>query len=242
MRIAIPSHNRPEVLQGTLDRLKGYGFTEEPDVFLADKEQLEIYKDIDCNKIVTETKGIQSKRNFIYSYYKTGEYVVCFDDSYTGMKIKKGKKLEDFNHVKQLTKIGYQEMRKNNTCMYGINISENPFFMKSKIQFGNYAICAKFHGFIKQDIPFFNSTNNTGLCEDQESSMRVTKKYGGVIRFSGITFDKPKYGKVEGGIQSYLTNTERKKLERKGNIILSKMFPDLCSLKNTGIGLKYKRV
>ena len=54
--------------------------------------------------------------------------------------------------------------------------------------------------------------------------------------------DKPKYGKVEGGIQSYLTNLERNKLERKGNIILSKMFPDLCTLKNKGIGLKYKRV
>ena len=242
MKIAIPSHNRPKLLQETIQRLKGYGFTEVPDVFLSNKEQLQIYKDINCNKIVTNTKGIQAKRNFIYSYYETGDYIVCFDDSYTGMKIKKGKKLQEFNSVKELTKIGYQEMRKKNTCMYGINISENPFFMKSKIQFGNYAICAKFHGFIKQEQPFFNSTNPTGLCEDQESSMRVTSRFGGVLRFSGITFDKPKYGKLDGGIQSYYTETERKDLEKKGNIILWKMFPDLCSLKDTGIGLRYKRV
>ena len=242
MRIAIPSHNRLELLKETLQRLKMYGFDEKIDVFLSDKEQLKIYKDIDCNKVITNTTGIQSKRNYIYSYYQTGEYVVCFDDSYTGMKIKKGKKLQDFEHVKQLTKIGYQEMRKNNTCMYGINITENPFFMQNKIQFGNYALSAKFHGFIKQQIPFFNSINSTGLCEDQESSMRITRRFGGVVRFSGITFDKPKYGKVEGGIQSYLTNTERKKLEKKGNLILAKMFPDLCSVKQGGIGLKYKRI
>ena len=49
------------------------------------------------------------------------------DYNYTGMKIKKGKKLQEFNSVKELTKIGYQEMRKKNTCMYGIN-------MKSKNQ------------------------------------------------------------------------------------------------------------
>jgi hypothetical protein len=242
MKIAIPSHNRPKLLSTTLKRLKGYGFPETPFIFLSTEEQLELYKDIECKKIITNTKGIQGTRNFIYSYFETGDYVVCFDDSYTGMKIKKGSKLEEFNYVKELTKIGYQEMRKNNTCMYGINIVENPFFMKSKIQFGNYPISAKFHGFIKQEIPFFNSINETGLCEDQESSMRVTSRYGGVIRFSGITFDKPKYGKIEGGIQSYLKNTERKKLEKKGNVILSKMFPQLCEVKEGGVGLRYKRI
>lgn len=242
MKIAIPTYNRPELLQKTLDRLNDYGFSEKPYVFLSDKKQLQIYNKVDCEKIVTNTKGIQAKRNFIYSYFNEGDYVVCFDDSYTGIKIKKNNKLILFDNVKELTKIGYQEMIKNNTCMYGINISENPFFMKNKIQFGNYAICSKFHGFIKQDTPFFNSTNLTGLCEDQEASMRVTSKYGGVIRFSGLTFNKPKYGKLQGGLQSHYTQEERKDLEKKGNIILSKMFPKLCSLKKTGIGLRYKRI
>ena len=72
--------------------------------------------------------------------------------------------------------------------------------------------------------------------------MRVTSRFGGVLRFSGITFDKPKYGKIEGGIQSYYSSEERKSLEKKGNIILWKMFPQLCSLKETGIGLRYKRI
>tara|TARA_R110001632_G_scaffold216882_1_gene345303 strand:+ start:253 stop:981 length:729 start_codon:yes stop_codon:yes gene_type:complete len=242
VKIAIPSHNRPELLQKTLDRLNDYGFSEKPYVFLSDKKQLEIYNNVNCEKIVTNTKGIQAKRNFIYSYFNEGDYIVCFDDSYTGIKIKKSNKLKPFRNVKELTKIGYQEMRKNNTCMYGINISENPFFMKNVIQFGNYAICAKFHGFIKQQMPFFNSINSTGLCEDQEASMRVTAKFGGVIRFSGLTFDKPKYGKLQGGLQSHYTQKERKDLEKKGNIILSKMFPKLCSLKETGIGLRYKRI
>ena len=60
--------------------------------------------------------------------------------------------------------------------------------------------------------------------------------------FSGLTFDKPKYGKLQGGLQSHYTQKERKDLEKKGNIILSKMFPKLCSLKETGIGLRYKRI
>jgi hypothetical protein len=72
--------------------------------------------------------------------------------------------------------------------------------------------------------------------------LRVTKKYGGVIRFSGITFNKPQYRKLEGGIQSYLNNKERIKKEKQGRIFLMNMFKDLLKLKNGGLGLKYKRI
>jgi hypothetical protein len=241
--IVIPSYNRTDLCQKIINLIIDYGFKNTPFVFLSNNEQLNLYTDVkNCNKIVTFTHGIQAKRNFIYSFFDEGTHVVSLDDSYTGMKKKKDNELVDFNNVYELSKIGYQEMRKKNTCMYGINIVENPFFLKNKISFGNYALSAKFYGFISQPYPFFNSTNPTGLCEDQESCLRVTKKYGGVIRFSGITFNKPQYRKLEGGIQSYLNNKERIKKEKQGRIFLMNMFKDLLKLKNGGLGLKYKRI
>ena len=242
-KIAIPSHERPELLKQTLQRIKNYNFNQTPYVFLADKKQLEKYKSItDCQFIITNTKGIQKTRNFIYSFFDVNDFVICFDDSFTGLVKKNKKKLIDFVDVKKLCDVGYNEMKKKGTCMFGINIVENPFFMKNIIQFGNYLLSAKFCGFIKQPTKIMESINYSGLCEDQETCLRVVSFYGGVIRFSGISFNKPKYRQFEGGVQSQFNKEERAKAHKTGCKILFKMFPDYCKLKEGGNGLRLKKI
>tara|TARA_R110002012_G_scaffold291202_1_gene485539 strand:+ start:813 stop:1550 length:738 start_codon:yes stop_codon:yes gene_type:complete len=242
-KIAIPSHDRPELLQKVLYMIKNYNFKQTPYVFIENKKQLELYKNVKgCKFVITKVKGIQKVRNFIYSYFLGGDFVICFDDSFTGLRKKNKNKLIEFNNLIELCDIGYNEMRKKRTCLFGINIVENPFFMKNKIQFGNYPLSAKFSGFIKQKTKIMHSTNPSGLCEDQETCLNVTSFFGGVVRISGITFNKPQYRKLSGGVQSTFNNTERSEAEKIGCISLWKKFPQLCEIKKSGIGLRYKRI
>jgi hypothetical protein len=242
-KIAIPTHNRPELLRGVLGMIKNYNFKQAPYVFIQNEKQLELYKSVKgCKFVITKVKGIQKARNFIYSYFSDNDFVICFDDSFTGLRKKNKNKLIEFNNLIELCKIGYNEMKKNRTCLFGINIVENPFFMKNKIQFGNYPLSAKFFGFIKQKTKIMYSTNPSGLCEDQETCLNVTTFFGGVVRVSGITFDKPKYRKFAGGVQSHFNSEERDEAEKIGCISLSKKFPDLCEIKKSGIGLRYKTI
>tara|TARA_R110000803_G_C11899131_1_gene311873 strand:- start:177 stop:914 length:738 start_codon:yes stop_codon:yes gene_type:complete len=242
-KIAIPSFERPDVLKNTLKVLKKNNINQEPYVFLENKNQLDKYKNIKgCNFVITNTKGIQQKRNFIYDYFEANQYVISIDDDFVGVDKKNNKKLFPFNKIDELIKIGYIEMRKNNTCLFGLNIVSNPFFMKNKIQFGNYLIAAGFYGFINQPNKLMHSVNPSGLCEDQETSLKVTKFFGGVIRFSGLTYSNPNYGNIEGGLQSLYNNIERKNKEKLGCKYLSKVYKDLCVIKPEGVGLKYKRI
>ena len=176
-----------------------------------------------------------------YNYFNDGDKIVCIDDSFTGILKKQGNKLIEFNKYHQLIQVGFNEMIKHKTILFGLNISENPFFMSKVIQFGNYAISGKFHGVIinKQIL---KSVNPYGLAEDQEISLMVANSFKGVIRFGTFTFNKPKYGKITGGVQDMYSRQQRDEIEKKSYLYLSKKFSHLCSYKSTGIGLKYKKI
>jgi len=243
LTLAIPTHGRSHLLERTIAAIRSYGFREDIYAFVDNFEAQQEYRHVGgCKFVITNSTGIQKTRNFIYTYFPEGTFVLCFDDSFTGLSIKKAGRLEKFNKVVELSKIAYQEMRRKGTCFFGVNLVENPFFMKGGFQFGNYPLSAKFCGFISQPFPLMCSTNPSGLCEDQETSLRVTKHYGGVLRFSGITFDKPEYRKHAGGVQASFSVEERRVAEQLGNKYLAVMFPELCKLKKTGVGLRYARL
>ena len=55
--------------QEAIKVLKKNNINQEPYVFLENKNQLDKYKNIKgCNFVITNTQGIQQKRNFIYDY------------------------------------------------------------------------------------------------------------------------------------------------------------------------------
>ena len=54
-KIAIPSHNRPELLQGVLCMIKNYNFNQTPYVFIQNEKQLELYKGVKgCKFVITK--------------------------------------------------------------------------------------------------------------------------------------------------------------------------------------------
>jgi len=241
--IAVPSYKRFELAKTTITLLKSYNLNSEIYVFLNNEVEVESYKGLEgCKLVNSNCTGIQSKRNFIFNYFRPDRYVVCFDDSFNGLLIKKGKRLEPFNKMLELIKLAKNEMQKNKTALFGVNISENPFWMKNNISFKNQLICSKFYGFISQTCNVFHSRNPYGLCEDQETSLRCTIKFGGSVRFDMITFNKPNYGKISGGMQAVYSQKERKETEKKSCFYLSQKFPELCSIKKGGVGLRYKKI
>jgi hypothetical protein len=235
-KIAIPSHKRNTLCQSTVDYLKSLLPNEiQIYVFTSCRD----YKIENAILVNTAPNGVQNIRNFIYKYFEENEKIVCIDDSFTGLLKKQNGKLLNFENYNDLIKIGFSECLYKNTILFGVNLVENPFFMTKKIQFGNYPICGKFHGVIIQKNYLF-SNNPFGLAEDQELSLRVTRKFGGVVRFGTITFNKPQYGLIRGGVQDMYTNEQREETEQKSYKYLAKKFSDLCSHKAGGVGLKYK--
>lgn len=146
-KIAIPSHKRPELCKKqVLDLKSKLPFNTQFYVFIANYDKEYEFDIENCTLIVHGQIGIQKTRNFIYKFFENGEKIVCIDDSFTGILQKKEGKLVEFNNYDSLIKIGFDELLKNKTILFGINLTENPFFMTKKIQKGNFAICAKFHG------------------------------------------------------------------------------------------------
>ena len=241
-KIAIPSHKRGALCKQLISNLKGILPSNIEYYVFIEKFDEEYNFDIEfCKIILTNVKGIQNTRNYIYNYFDDMDKIVCIDDSFTGILKKQGNKLIEFNNYHNLIQIGFNEIIKHKTILFGINISENPFFMSKVIQFGNYAISGKFHGvLINKQI--LKSVNPYGLAEDQEISLRVSNYFNGVIRFGTFTFNKPKYGKITGGVQDMCSRQQRDEIEKKSYLHLSKKFSHLCSYKSTGIGLKYKKI
>jgi hypothetical protein len=237
-KVAIPSHKRNDLCQSTIDYLKSV-LPYETEIYVF--TSCDDYKIENAILIDSAPNGVQNIRNFIYKYFDENDKIVCIDDSFTGLLKKQSGKLFKFENYHDLIKIGFAECFAKKTILFGVNLVENPFFMTKKIQFGNYPISGKFHGVIIKKKYLF-SNNPFGLAEDQELSLRVTENFRGVVRFGTITFNKPQYGLISGGIQDMYTNEQRKKIEEKSHKYLSKKFSTLCSYKADGVGLKYKTI
>ena len=84
--IAIPSYHRSDIIQEkTLPLLISRGIKpKDIYIFVADKDEEKIYKEnIPKNlfkEIVVGKKGISYQRNFIFDYFKEGQYIVFIDN------------------------------------------------------------------------------------------------------------------------------------------------------------------
>lgn len=140
--IAIPSYDRPETLRDkTLTLLKAYRIpTEKITIFLANDEQLDIYKRIlhkeTYGKLVVGIKGLMNVRNFISDYYPIGTPLVCFDDDlkgfleYTETTPRKERPLRS---LLAIIKRGFEECKKSNASFWGLYPVPNGFFMKPTV-------------------------------------------------------------------------------------------------------------
>jgi hypothetical protein len=248
-KIAIPTHRRADIIgdmafywlkEWNVDFDKVY-------LFVSDDEDYNEYtkKYPNIKIIKSDTDNIGAKRNFIRNYFNDDEYIISMDDSFCGMKILigDGPKLETFMNFEELVKQSYEQMIFHKTKIFGINSIENSLWMRNKADTKNGCITGKFYGFINDRSEDLIVHNPIG--EDAELAVRHYRKFGAIVRWLNICFDKPKYGGVKGGLQAIWTQEKRAKLNAKANRWTVENFDIFCELKDVkdehkvNWGLKY---
>lgn len=225
--VAIPSYKRAEILkEKTLAVLHKYGI--EPEriyVFVADKEEEEIYKNTlpekQYNKIVVAKKGLDNARNIINDYFPVGQKIVEADDDIRGFiefDETKPRHEKPLVSLKTLIEKGFSVAEKNGARLWGVYPSANGFFMKDNMSTDLRHIVGAFWGQIN---PGKEVRIHLQSKEDYERTLQFWKKDGVVIRFNNVS-PQTAYYKTPGGLQLQRT---KEKIEDEVKF-LQKHYPE----------------
>lgn len=249
--VAIPSYNRPEIIQmATLSLLEKHLI--EPGrvhIFVANADQLLIYKNQLQKKWHDSLKvavlGIKNVRNFMTRYFASGTKIFYLDDDIYEINQcfwdedkyrKKGASRKVYgNFFKPLQNLdrficeAFEECEKKHVRMFGVNAVCNPFFStpcsdEKAIKKGLYFTVGACYGCIN------DTTVNIVSIDDKDDYERTIRYYlsdGAVLRFSSIAI-KTRYYTEPGGMQSPGQRSWQK-CERDGRLLLQ-MYPDLVSI------------
>jgi len=243
-RVAIPSISRAKTItQKTLNYLKQTDIDmSKVDIFLSNPDEEQAYKenlkDYPVNIIVSNTKHINTQRNFIVDYYKEDELILGIDDDIdlVAMKVD-DKNTIQLNSLTEFVENAFTISLDKKIDMWGVNPVINPYFMKNNVTFNLKYIVACFYGWRNNhDEKAYVSTNPEYGKEDFERSIRYYIADGGVTRFNYVA-PKTKYYSEKGGIQNYRTVEYEETAVRW----LLETFPMYCK-RNTKSKGKYPEV
>ena len=230
--IAIPSYDRPKILQNrTLALLERFGIPKKNiKIFLRDGEQFlkyhnSISKYIDC-VVETNCTGIQDTRNFLQKYfYNNIEYsnVIYLDDDIQNIM--------DFDKplecLKTLGNDIFKELAKQNLYVAGVSPYHNTFYLKKNISRSLKYVCGCFRAeIIRRDEPLILC--EMGHFEDHQFSCEYFLRDGGLLRYNWIAL-VTKYFELEGGICGQLggMDARQEQMEENAMVMLS-LYPDMC--------------
>ena len=243
-RVAIPSISRAETItKKTLNYLKQTDIDmSKVDIFLSNPNEEQAYrenlKDYPVNIIVSNTKHVNTQRNFIVDYYKEDELILGIDDDIdlVAMKVD-DKNTIQLNSLTEFVENAFTISLDKKIDMWGVNPVINPYFMKNNVTFNLKYIVACFYGWRNNhDKKAYVSTNPEYGKEDFERSIRYYIADGGVTRFNYVA-PKTKYYSEKGGIQNYRTV----EYEETAVKWLLETFPMYCK-RNTKSKGKYPEV
>ena len=243
-RVAIPSISRAETItKKTLNYLKQTDIDmSKVDIFLSNPNEQQAYKenlkDYPVNIIVSNTKHVNTQRNFIVDYYKEDELILGIDDDIdlVAMKVD-DKNTIQLNSLTEFVENAFTISLDKKIDMWGVNPVINPYFMKNNVTFNLKYIVACFYGWRNNhDKKAYVSTNPEYGKEDFERSIRYYIADGGVTRFNYVA-PKTKYYSEKGGIQNYRTV----EYEETAVKWLLETFPMYCK-RNTKSKGKYPEV
>lgn len=243
-RVAIPSISRAETItKKTLNYLKQTDIDmSKVDIFLSNPNEEQAYrenlKDYPVNIIVSNTKHVNTQRNFIVDYYKEDELILGIDDDIdlVAMKVD-DKNTIQLNSLTEFVDNAFTISLDKKIDMWGVNPVINPYFMKNNITFNLKYIVACFYGWRNnKEKKAYVSTNPEYGKEDFERSIRYYIADGGVTRFNYVA-PKTKYYSEKGGIQNYRTV----EYEEKAVKWLLQTFPMFCKRNSKSKG-KYPEV
>ena len=193
-RVAIPSISRAETItKKTLNYLKQTDIDmSKVDIFLSNPNEEQAYrenlKDYPVNIIVSNTKHVNTQRNFIVDYYKEDELILGIDDDIdlVAMKVD-DKNTIQLNSLTEFVENAFTISLDKKIDMWGVNPVINPYFMKNNVTFNLKYIVACFYGWRNNhDEKAYVSTNPEYGKEDFERSIRYYIADGGVTRFNCI--------------------------------------------------------
>lgn len=234
MKICIPSFNRYETInQKSLKVLLNGGYKpSEIDVFVANKEQYDKYKQIihaDIN-IIIGVKGLKNIREFIFDYYEEGEKLLCLDDdieAISGIFVCEDniKRPRPITNLKEIVNRGFDLCENHSLKLWGLYPCSNVFFMELhepvttdyKFIIGNFFGCINCKEMNKLSVLDY---------DDFERSIKSYLLYGGSVRMNHLSA-KTKYQKNKGGCQE----TDRETNFAISREILLTSYPDFIFMR-----------
>lgn len=246
--IFIPTYKRPHLIKSlTLKLLEEYNIPKNIiTLFIEDENMKDEYflsLGNDYNYVVTNTKGIMEKRNFMeyYAYDLLIQVQEPINILYIDDDIKKILDYDSkLNNLQLIINLGFRECIEKNLNIWGVSLCTNPFFLQKKITYTNKYICAGFFGY-RYTLDKLPLLVDVGHGEDFQRSMEAFLRDGGLIRFNWIALETKNYNKV-GGICESLGSLEKRKKEAEENLkYLCNRYGSMCRLiykKKTGYDLR----
>lgn len=197
-------------------------------------------------KIAISVLGNKNGRNFIYKYYKEGEYVVSIDDDVERISWKFREGIT--GHVlgalppgsfEKIIFDAHKRMKEKKAFLWGVNTSQNPRHMRSwGVSIKNGLVNGYLNGFICRPKCTAQLLRQfADATEDSEFAVRHYAKDGVVLRYrmyAGITSPylnrgglQTKFEKAGERITAEQRGAARKLEERWGATELHKLFPKL---------------
>ena len=223
MKFIIPSYQRYIILLNkTYDYLIKQNISTD-DIYIIcreDDDQLDNYKRIKSNIIITDVKGIGATHNFISSYFDEGDYIVEIDDDMSNLIDNERKDISDFKELCQTMKDKMIE----EGCSYGGTYAvDNSMFMSGCKQYTTdlrYMLgCLRFR-FIRKEIAVV-----TDYAEDFEHCILHYLRDGKILKNNWIAPITKNYN--AGGCDGDGRNFES---EKKDKEYLANKYPQYCRL------------
>jgi hypothetical protein len=229
--IAIPSYNRPELIQAkTLALLHRHGIpASKITIFVANKEQHDLYKtkipaDMYGN-IVVGVLGLKNQRNFIMEYYPEGARIVQMDDDLdkimelvpritgrrsTRRSSKSTRRMRMIEDLDGFITRAFEICKEKRIFLWGDYPLANARFMSPKMTTDLRFIVGPFWGIINRHRPDLQIT-----IDEKENAERTLKHYtidGAVLRFNNVGIET-RYYKNKGGMQDEGKNRKEEALK-----------------------------
>ena len=246
-KFIIPSYKRPLIIKDkTLTLLKSLGVSiDEIEIVVENDAMKEEYLAVlgemyRYNIVVSNTYGIQGKRNFIREYYQFQtdyDYIICIDDDIDQL----------YNWDTPITPSEFRDMIEDafikceleGLRMWGVSPFHNTFYMKKYDTSSLKYICGAFFGLIidRDYAPILTDFNH---YEDFDFTCSHFLRDKGVLRKNYISI-KTKYFNPNGGITEWYGGKEQRKVAQEQDALrFVTKYPGMAKIikKNYGTDLR----
>jgi hypothetical protein len=219
VKYCIPTFRRSDTIkQKTLATLSRHNIPPENIfIFVENEKEMKPYlQDYRYNYIITETKGIGQKRNFIRNYFKNGTKLVMIDDDVEDILLFLDKKSTiSLPNLQDFVEKAFKQCEEEKVTMWGILLHDNAFYSQlgytTKLKF----IGGTLQGLIINDISR-NITVDIDHFEDVEFSLKHYQKEGKILRYNNVGL-KTKYYHHKGGIVEQKGGVDKREEEAWNN-------------------------